>query len=42
MYETYMDLQKAYGRLDIDIMRGVLEMNRVNGKLINGIKNLYA
>ena len=42
LYVAYMDLEKAYDRIDRDAMWRVLRMYGVNGSLLKGIQSLYA
>ena len=41
LYVAYMDLEKAYDRIDRDAMWRVLRMYGVNGSLLKGIQSLY-
>ena len=41
LYAAYMDLEKAYDRIDRDAMWCVLHMYGVNGKLLNAVQSLY-
>ena len=41
MYVAYMDLEKAYDRIDREAMWRVLRMYGVDGKLLRGIKSFY-
>jgi len=41
LYAAFMDLEKAYDRIDRDGLWRVLDMYGVNGKLLNGIKSFY-
>ena len=42
LYVAYMDLEKAYDRIDRDAMWSVLGMYGVEGKLLRAIQSLYA
>ncbi|MEL7520935.1 MAG: reverse transcriptase family protein, partial [Cyanobacteria bacterium J06553_1] len=42
LYVAYMDLEKAYDRIDRDAMWGVLQMYGINGNLLRAIQSLYA
>ena len=42
LYVAYMDLEKAYDRIDRDAMWSVLRMYGVEGKLLRAIQSLYA
>ena len=37
----FMDLEKAYDRVNREALWQVLRMNGVGGKLLNGIKSIY-
>ena len=41
LYVAYMDLEKAYDRIDRDAMWRVLSMYGINGKLLAAVKSLY-
>ena len=41
MYVGFMDLGKAYDRVNRKILCQVLRMYNVGGKLLNGIKSVY-
>ena len=41
MYVSFMDLQKAYDRVNREAVWQVLRMYDVGGKLLNGIKSMY-
>ena len=41
MYVGFMDLEKAYDRVNREALRQVLRMYDVGGKLLNGIKGMY-
>ena len=41
MYVGFMDLQKAYDRINREAPWEVLRMYDVSGKLLNGIKSMY-
>ena len=41
LYVSYMDLDKAYDRIDSDAMWRVLIIHGINGSLLKGIQNLY-
>merc|ERR1711911_567486 len=41
LYVAYMDLEKAYDRVDRNAMWRVLSMYGVIGKLLDGIKSFY-
>ena len=41
MYVGFMDLEKAYDRINREVLRQVLRMYDVDGKLLNGIKSMY-
>ncbi|MEL7302024.1 MAG: reverse transcriptase family protein, partial [Pseudomonadota bacterium] len=42
LYVAYMDLEKAYDRIDRDAMWRVLQMYGINGNLLRAIQSLYA
>ena len=42
MYMGFMDLKKAYDRLNRGALRQVMRMYDVGGKLLNGIKSIMA
>ena len=42
VYIGFMDLEKAYDRVNREDLCQVLRMYEVGGKLLNGIKNMYA
>ena len=41
MYVGFMDLEKAYDRVNREALWQVLRMYDVGGKLLNGIKSMY-
>ena len=41
MYVGFMDVEKAYDRVNREALWQVLRMYDVSGKLLNGIKNMY-
>ena len=41
MYVGFMDLKKAYDRVNREALWQVLRMYDVGGKLMNGIKSMY-
>ena len=41
MYVDFMDLEKAYDRVNREALWQVLRMYDVGGKLLNGIKSMY-
>ena len=41
MYVGFMNLEKAYDRVNREELRQVLRMYDVGGKLLNGIKSMY-
>ena len=41
VFVAFMDLEKAYDRVDRDAMWRVLQMYGVNGRLIEAIKGFY-
>ena len=41
MYFAFLDLEKAYDRVDRDTMRNVLSLYGIGGKLFRGVKSLY-
>ena len=41
MYVGFMDLQKAYDRINREAPWEVLRMYDVSGKLLNGIESMY-
>ena len=41
MYVGFMDLEKAYGRINKGALWQVLRTYDVGGKLLNGIKSMY-
>ena len=41
VYVGFMDLEKAYDRVDREELWQVLRMHDVGGKLLNGIKIMY-
>ena len=41
MYVGFMDLEKAYDRINREVLRQVMRMYDVDGKLLNGIKRMY-
>ena len=41
MYFAFLDLEKAYDRVDRDAMWNVLRLNGIGGRLLRGVKNLY-
>ena len=41
MYVGFMDLEKAYDRVNSEALWHLLRMYDVCGKLLNGIKNMY-
>ena len=41
LYVAYMDLEKAYDRIDRDAMWRVLSMYGINGKLLAAVQSLY-
>ena len=42
MYVSFMDLEKAYDRVNMEALWQVLRMYVVDGKLLNGTKSMYA
>ena len=42
MYIGFMDLEKVYDRINREVLWQVLRMYDVGGKLLNGIKSMYA
>ena len=41
VYVGFMDLEKAYNRVNREVLRRVLRMYDVGGKLLNRIKSIY-
>ena len=41
VYVGFMDLEKAYDKVNREALWQVLRMNDVGGKLLNGIKSIY-
>merc|ERR1712002_761243 len=41
LYVTYMDLDKAYERIDRDAMWRVLSMYGINGELLAAVQSMY-
>ena len=41
MYFAFLDLEKAYDRVDGDAMWNVLRLYGIGGKLLRGVKSLY-
>ena len=41
MYFPFLDLEKAYDRVDRDAMWNVLRLNGIGGRLLQGVKSLY-
>ena len=41
MYFAFLDLEKAYDRVDRDAMWNVLRLNGIGGRLLRGVKSLY-
>ena len=41
VYVGFIDLKKAYGRVNMEALWQVLRMYDVGGKLLNGIKSIY-
>ena len=41
VYVSFMDLEKAYNRVNREALWQVLQMYDVGGKLLNGIKSVY-
>ena len=41
MYFAFLDLEKAYDRVDRDAVRNVLRLNGIGGRLLRGVKSLY-
>ncbi len=41
MYAAFMDLEKAYDRVDKEVLWNVLEINGVGGQLMKEIKAFY-
>ena len=41
MYFAFLDLEKAYERVDRDAMWNVLRLNGIGGRLLRGVKSLY-
>ena len=41
VYVNFMDLEKAYDRVNRETLWQVLRMHDVVGKLLNGIKSMY-
>ena len=42
VYFTFLDLEKAYDRVDRDAMWNVLRLYGIGGRLLQGVKSLYA
>ena len=42
MYFAFLDLEKAYDRVDRDAMWNVLRLYGIGGRLLRGVKSLYA
>ena len=42
MYASFIDLEKVYGRVNREALWQVLRMYDVGGKLLSGIKSMYA
>ena len=41
VYFAFLDLEKAYDRVDRDAMWNVLRLYRIGGRLLRGVKSLY-
>ena len=41
MYVGFIDLEKAYGKVNREALWQVLKMHDVEGKFFNGIKSMY-
>ena len=41
MYFAFLDLEKAYDRIDRDALWNVLRSYGIGGRLLQGVKNLY-
>ena len=41
VYMGFLDLEKAYDRVNRDVLWQVLRMYEVGGKLLSGIKSMY-
>ena len=41
MYFTFLDLEKAYDRVDRDAMWNVLRLYGIGGRLVRGVRSLY-
>ena len=41
VYFAFLDLEKAYGRVDRDAMWNVLRLYGIGGRLLQGVKSLY-
>ena len=41
MYVGFIDLEKAYDRVNREALRQVLRMYDVGGKFLSGIKSMY-
>ena len=41
MYFAFLDLEKAYDRVDRDAVWNVLTLNGIGGRLLQGVKSLY-
>ena len=41
MYFAFLDLEKAYDRVDREAMCDVLRLNEIGGRLLRGVKSLY-
>ena len=41
MYFAFLDLEKAYDRVDRDVMWNVLRLYGIGGRLLQGVKSLY-
>ena len=41
MYMGFMDLKKAYDRINREALWQVLRMHDVDGKLLNGTRNMH-
>ena len=41
MYFAFLDLEKAYDRVDRDAMWNVLRLYGTGGRLLRGVKSLY-
>ena len=41
VYFAFLDLEKAYDRVDRDALWNVLRLNGIGGRLLQGVKSLY-